>query len=96
MWFRSLLNPLKSRPSVGGAWRSSRRLTGRLQVEGLEDRSVRHAGLCPGETTKTITNELKVDSKRVADEYFYLDLFGNSGNSLFTKKRGLGTILNDD
>jgi hypothetical protein len=25
-----------------------------------------------------------------------LDLFGNTGNSLFTKNRGLGTILNDD
>ena len=50
----------------------------------------------PGETTKTITIEVKGDSKREADEYFYLDLFGNSGNSLFTKSRGLGTILNDD
>jgi hypothetical protein len=29
-------------------------------------------------------------------ETFYLDLFGNSGNSLFTKNRGIGTILNDD
>jgi len=27
---------------------------------------------------------------------FYLDLFGNSSNSLFTKNRGLGTILNGD
>jgi hypothetical protein len=27
---------------------------------------------------------------------FYLDLFGNSSNSLFTKNRGVGTILNDD
>jgi len=26
---------------------------------------------------------------------FYLDLFGNSGNSVFAKNRGLGTILND-
>ena len=26
----------------------------------------------------------------------YLDLFGNSSNSLFTKNRGIGTILNDD
>ena len=50
----------------------------------------------PGETTKTITIEVKGDSKREANEYFYLDLFGNSGNSLFTKNRGLGTILNDD
>ena len=50
----------------------------------------------PGETTKTITIEVKGDSKKEADEYFYLDLFGNSGNSQLTKNRGLGTILNDD
>jgi hypothetical protein len=31
-----------------------------------------------------------------AAESFYLDLFGNSSNALFTKKRSLGTILNDD
>ncbi len=50
----------------------------------------------PGETTKTITIEVKGDSKREANDTFYLDLFGNSGNSLFTKNRGIGTILNDD
>jgi hypothetical protein len=50
----------------------------------------------PGETSKTITIEVKGDSKREANETFYLDLFGNSSNSLFTKHRGLGTILNDD
>ena len=48
-----------------------------------------------GETTKTITIELKGDSKKEADETFYLALFGNSSNALFTKKRGTGTILND-
>jgi len=50
----------------------------------------------PGETTKTITSEVKGDSKKEANETFFLDLFGASGNSLFTKNRGLGTILNDD
>jgi hypothetical protein len=50
----------------------------------------------PGETTKTITITVNGDSKREADETFYLDLFGNSSNSLFTKNRGTGTILNDD
>jgi hypothetical protein len=50
----------------------------------------------PGETTKTITVWVNGDSKKEADETFYLDLFGNSSNSLLTKKRGLGTILNDD
>ena len=39
---------------------------------------------------------LQGDSKKEANETFYLDLFGNSGNALFTKNRGLGTILNDD
>jgi hypothetical protein len=50
----------------------------------------------PGETTKTITIEVKGDNKKEASESFYLDLFGNSSNSLFTKNRGTGTILNDD
>jgi hypothetical protein len=50
----------------------------------------------PGETTRTITIEGKGDSKKEANEYFYLDLFGLSSNALFTKNRGLGTILNDD
>jgi hypothetical protein len=50
----------------------------------------------PGETTKTITIEVKGDSRRESDEYFYLDLSGNSNNSLFTKRRGSGTIRNDD
>jgi hypothetical protein len=39
----------------------------------------------PGETTKTITIAVKGDSKKEANETFYLDLFGNSSNSLFTK-----------
>ena len=50
----------------------------------------------PGETTKTITIEVKGDNKKESIETFYLDLFGNSSNSLFTKNRGIGTILNDD
>ncbi len=49
-----------------------------------------------GETTKTITIEVKGDSKKEANETFYLDLFGNGSNALFTKERGLGMILNDD
>jgi hypothetical protein len=49
-----------------------------------------------GETRKTITIEVKGDSKKEANETFYLDLFGNRSNALFTKNRGLGTILNDD
>ena len=50
----------------------------------------------PGETTKTITIEVKGDSKREYTEYFYLDLSNHSSNSLFTKNRGIATILNDD
>lgn len=52
--------------------------------------------LAPGKTAKTITIEVKGDSKKEPNEMFYLDLFGNSGKSLFTRNRGIGTILNDD
>jgi hypothetical protein len=50
----------------------------------------------PGETSKTVTIEVRGASKRESNETFYLDLFGNSSNSLFTKSRGIGTIVNDD
>jgi hypothetical protein len=50
----------------------------------------------PGETIKYISIEVKGDNKREANETFYLDLFGLSGNARFTRNRGLGTILNDD
>ncbi|HSC57455.1 MAG TPA: Calx-beta domain-containing protein [Nitrospira sp.] len=50
----------------------------------------------PSETSKNITIGVKGDCKKEADETFYLDLFGNSSNSRFTKKRGISTILNDD
>jgi hypothetical protein len=50
----------------------------------------------PGETTKTITVEVKGDGKREADEYFYLDLSGLGGNALFARERGTGAALNDD
>jgi hypothetical protein len=50
----------------------------------------------PGETTKTITIDVKGDNKKGSNETFYLDLFGLSSNSLFTRNRGLGMILNDD
>jgi hypothetical protein len=42
------------------------------------------------------TWRVKGDGKREANETFYLDLFGLSTHALFTKNRGLGTILNDD
>ncbi len=43
-----------------------------------------------------ITIIINGDNKEEADETFFVDLFGNSSNSLFTKDRGMGTILNDD
>jgi hypothetical protein len=50
----------------------------------------------PGETSKTITIGVNGDSKKESNETFYLDLFASSSNSLITKSRGIGTILNDD
>jgi hypothetical protein len=50
----------------------------------------------PGDTTKTVTIEVKGDGKREANETFYLDLTGLGGNSWFTRERGTGTVLNDD
>lgn len=50
----------------------------------------------PGETNKTITVTVNGDNKREADETFFVDLTGVSGNSLVAKGRGVGTILNDD
>ena len=47
-------------------------------------------------TPAAFTIEVKGDSKREGNETFYLDLFGNSSNSRFTKNRGVVTILNDD
>jgi hypothetical protein len=50
----------------------------------------------PGETTKTITIDVKGDTKKEADETFSLELFGASSNALLLDALGLGTILNDD
>jgi hypothetical protein len=50
----------------------------------------------PGETTKTITIAVLGDNKRESNETFFLDLFGNSSNSLVPYSRGLGVIQNDD
>lgn len=50
----------------------------------------------PGETTKTITILVYGDKKKESNETFFVDLFGNSSNSVITKNRGIGTILNDD
>lgn len=50
----------------------------------------------PGDTSKTVTIEVKGDNKREANETFFVDLFGNSSNSILLDARGVGTILNDD
>jgi hypothetical protein len=50
----------------------------------------------PGETTKTIAIVVVGDSRRESNESFYLDLSGNSTNSVLDKMRGIGTIFNDD
>ncbi len=49
----------------------------------------------PGETTKTITVEVKGDRKKEANETFFLNLSGVL-NALLADSQGLGTILNDD
>jgi len=49
-----------------------------------------------GETIKTITVVIKGDKAREANETFFVDLFGASGNALIGAARGTGTILNDD
>src|SRR5262249_22550254 len=51
--------------------------------------------LAPGQTTKTMTMQATRDTQKEANEPFYLDLLGNS-NSLFTKNRGIGTVVDDD
>ena len=50
----------------------------------------------PGQTTATVTVEVKGDNRREGSETLGLELFGLSSNALFLDAFGLGTILNDD
>jgi ELWxxDGT repeat protein len=50
----------------------------------------------PGETSKTIAIEIIGDTKVEANQVFYVNLYGKSTNAYLEKKRGVGTILNDD
>ena len=50
----------------------------------------------PGQTTKTFTVTIKGDTKREADESFYVLLSGASSNALIPDAYGWGTIVNDD
>ena len=49
----------------------------------------------PGETTKTITVQVKGDKKKEANETFFVNLSGAVGATILDGQ-GLGTILNDD
>ncbi len=59
-------------------------------------RHVRDADLRPGQTTKTITVTIKGDTKKEADESFYVLLSNTSSNAFLLDQYGWGTILNDD
>ncbi|HVJ80061.1 MAG TPA: FG-GAP-like repeat-containing protein [Planctomycetia bacterium] len=50
----------------------------------------------PGQTSKTITVNVRGDKKREGDEVFYVDLFHPSSNASIDQSRGTGTIVNDD
>jgi Zn-dependent metalloprotease len=49
----------------------------------------------PGQTTKTVTVQVKGDTVREANETFFVNLSG-AVNGAITDAKGLGTILNDD
>jgi len=50
----------------------------------------------PGQTSKTITVQVKGDRKREANESFYVELLTPSANATIGQGRGTGTIINDD
>lgn len=49
----------------------------------------------PGETSKTVTIEVKGDRKKEANEVFYVRL-STAVNALIADNEGVGTIINDD
>jgi hypothetical protein len=49
-----------------------------------------------GQTTKTITVQVRGDTKREPDEYFYVLLTSVSNNAVIDTASGWGTIRNDD
>jgi hypothetical protein len=74
MWFRSLVDSLKSRPSASTGRVSSDRPTRRLQVEALEDRSVPAAISDPvGDILPTYTGPHDPGLDVVAHEAVYLE-----------------------
>jgi hypothetical protein len=50
----------------------------------------------PGQTTQTVTVVITGDRLNEANETFFVDLSGESGNALIIHPRGVGTILDDD
>jgi hypothetical protein len=50
----------------------------------------------PGQITRTITVTVRGDTLREANETFFVDLSVPSQNSVFARRRGVGTILNND
>jgi hypothetical protein len=50
----------------------------------------------PGETSQTILVPLIGDFDYEGDEYFYVNLSNNSGNTLIQYAWGLGTIVDND
>ncbi|HVJ83443.1 MAG TPA: FG-GAP-like repeat-containing protein [Planctomycetia bacterium] len=50
----------------------------------------------PGETSKTITVNVRGDKKREPDESFFVNLSGASANAVLADSQGVGTIVNDD
>lgn len=50
----------------------------------------------PGQTQLTITIQVVGNTKKEANEEFYVDLSGNSSNALISDGRGVGSIINDD
>lgn len=49
----------------------------------------------PGQTTKTVTAQVKGDTINEPNETFFVNLSG-AVNATITDAKGLGTILNDD
>src|SRR5262245_6986676 len=73
MWFCSLLNPLKSRPSVASVCRSSRHPTIGGQIEALEDRALLSAISDPvGDFLTTYTGMHDPGLDAVAHEVVFL------------------------
>jgi hypothetical protein len=72
--------------------------TSNVTATGGEDYTAASGTLtfAPGETTKTITINVKGDRKQEANETFFINLFGVSSNATIFDAQGIGTILNDD